>query len=74
MRRIEQAETAVEPVESRGKLVVTETWGQWINRNYKTEEERKAFADANIGTLYMSDDQFVGETGEQFEERSPAIE
>lgn len=47
-------------------LKTSETWGAWIDRNYQTEEARKAFIDENYGETYVSAEQIVGETAEHF--------
>jgi len=51
-------------------LKSSETWKEWIERNYKTEDKRKAFIDENYGETYISEDQIVGETSEQFVARA----
>ena len=65
-RATERAGKQQEKEKDKAILKTSETWGAWIKRNYKTEDARKAFIDENLGKTYMSPDQIVGETYEQF--------
>lgn len=61
-----RAEIQTEKDKNKAILKTSETWGAWIERNYKTEDARKAFIDENYGETYVSAEQIVGETAEHF--------
>lgn len=69
-RAAEKAGKQIEKEKDKAILKTSETWGAWIDRNYKTDETRKAFIDENYGETYVSADQIVGETAEHFLARS----
>jgi len=65
-RAAEKAGKQLEKEKDKAILKTSETWGAWIERNYKTEETRKAFVDENYGETYVCAEQIVGETSEHF--------
>ncbi len=65
-RALARADIQQEKDKNKAILKTSETWGAWIDRNYKTEEERKAFIDENYDKTYISAEQIVGETAEHF--------
>lgn len=65
-RALTRADIQQEKDKNKAILKTSETWGAWIDRNYKTEEARQDFINENYDKTYVSAEQIVGETAEHF--------
>ena len=66
----EKAREKMSPAEQL-TAIKKETWREYIGREYKTEHERKIIIERNMieKKLFISLDQYIGETNEEFESR-----
>jgi len=53
-------------IEEKVQEIRATTWGEWIRKNFKTQDEQDAFTKENQGTTFMSPLQKLGETYSQF--------
>ena len=72
-QQIEQKKEQQTELEKKVEKIKSTTWGEWIKKNFKTEEQREAFIKENEGTTYMSTAQMLGETYEEFLARANEV-
>ncbi len=53
-------------LEKKEKEIKATTWGEWIDSNFETKEQKEAFIKENQGTTFMSPFQRLGETYDDF--------